>query len=111
MNDLENLLNLDGEVFCLDGGYWVKFEARLTNPTENIPHGIKYSLTLHDKSNKRVLGYDNAHSFKPKNKRYGAKKITYDHIHKKDDVFEYEFENAEQLLLDFWESVDKYTKG
>ncbi|MDQ1340752.1 MAG: hypothetical protein QG567_1910 [Campylobacterota bacterium] len=28
MNDLEFLLNLDGEVYPLDSGYWVKFEAK-----------------------------------------------------------------------------------
>ena len=27
MNDLENLLNLHGEVFPMDNGYWVKFES------------------------------------------------------------------------------------
>jgi hypothetical protein len=25
---LENLLNLDGEMFPMDNGYWTKFEAR-----------------------------------------------------------------------------------
>ncbi|MCF6173054.1 MAG: hypothetical protein L3J44_04635 [Campylobacteraceae bacterium] len=76
MNDLENLLNLDGEVFPMDSGYWVKFEAKKVALSINVPHGIKYSLTLHDKLNKRVIGYDNVHSFKPKQK-YGAKKETY----------------------------------
>jgi len=33
---------------------------------KHIPHGIKYSLTLHDKYNKRIIGFDNAHAFKTK---------------------------------------------
>ena len=78
MNDLENLLNLHGEIYPMDNGYWVKFEAYQVAPTIRIPHGIRYSLTLHDKRNNRVIGYDNAHSFKSSQK-YGAKKETYDH--------------------------------
>ena len=66
MDDLENLLNLDSEIFPMDSGYWVKFEVKVVTKSKTIPHGIKYSLTLHDKSNQRVIGYDNAHSFKSK---------------------------------------------
>ena len=110
MNDLENLLNLDGEVFPMDSGYWIKFEAKRVDVSIGIPHGIKYSLTLHDKLNRRVVGYDNAHSFKPKQK-YGAKKETYDHIHKKMDIVSYEFESPTQLLEDFWKSVDYYMEN
>ena len=27
VSELENLLNLDGETFPMDNGYWVKFES------------------------------------------------------------------------------------
>ncbi len=107
MDDIENLLNLNGEIFPMDNGYWVKFEAYRVEPNEHIPHGIKYSLTLHDKNNKRVIGYDNAHSFKS-SKKYGAKKQTYDHIHKEMNIVAYEFSSASQLLEDFWRSVENY---
>jgi len=110
VNDLENLLMLDGEVFPLDNGCWVKFEAKRVEPSSAIPHGVKYSLTLHDKRNHRVIGYDNAHSFKSTQK-YGAKKESYDHIHKKMDVVSYEFESAAQLMEDFWKSVDYYMEN
>jgi len=110
VNDLENLLNLDGEVFPMDNGYWVKFEAHLVESTLSVPHGVKYSLTLHDKRNHRVIGYDNAHSYKP-SKKYGAKKETYDHIHKKMDIVSYEFKSASQLIEDFWESVEYYMEN
>ena len=110
MNDLENLLMLDGEVFPLDNGCWVKFEATEVKPSSAVPYGVKYSLTLHDKRNQRVIGYDNAHSFKPTQK-YGAKKETYDHIHKQMEVVSYEFESASQLIEDFWKSVDYYLEN
>jgi hypothetical protein len=107
LNDLENLLNLDGEIFPYENGHWVKFEAKKVQVSIQIPHGIKYSLTLHDKNNYRVVGYDNAHGIKS-TKKYGAKKITYDHIHKKEKIIDYEFETASQLIIDFWDTVDKY---
>lgn len=110
MYDLENLLSLDGEIFLMDSGYWVKFEAHKVDVSVAIPHGVKYSLTLHDKTNKRVVGYDNAHSFKS-SKKYGAKKETYDHIHKQMEVMAYEFESASQLIEDFWKSVEYYMEN
>ena len=109
MNDLENLLNLDGEIFPMENGYWVKFEAKKVNISLAIPHGIKYSLTLHNKRNQRVIGYDNAHSFKS-SKKYGAKKETYDHVHKQMDIVAYEFDSASKLLEDFWKSAEYYMK-
>ncbi len=45
---LENLLELYAEVFPMDNGYWTKFEARRVFVSRKIPHGIKYSLTLHN---------------------------------------------------------------
>ncbi len=71
---LESLLELDGEIFPMEKGYWTKIEAKMVQPNDKIPHGIKYSLTLHDRNNSRILGYDNAHGFKSENRRYGAKK-------------------------------------
>lgn len=56
MHDLENLLNLHGETFPMDNGYWVKFEAIKVEVSTKIPQGVKYSLTLHDKHNHRVIG-------------------------------------------------------
>jgi hypothetical protein len=44
-------------------------------------------------------------------KKYGAKKETYDHIHKKMEILAYAFESADQLLEDFWKSVDYYMEN
>lgn len=106
--DLETLLNLNGEMFPMENGCWTKFEAFRVGPSQQIPHGISYSLTLHDKNNRRVIGFDNAHAIKPKRKKYGARKVTWDHKHQQEKVFSYEFETAGQLLGDFWEAVEAY---
>jgi len=106
MNGLKNLLNLNGEIFPMDNGYWVKFEVKKVDVSRAIPHGIKYSLTLHNKVNQRIVGFDNAHSYKPRNAKYGAKKETWDHIHKRMDTFPYEFNSADQLMEDFWQAVE-----
>ena len=78
----------------MKNGYWVKFEIKRVDPSEAVPHAIRYSLSLHNPRNQRVLGYDNAHKYKPKEKRFGAQKSTYDHIHKREEVLPYEFEDA-----------------
>ncbi len=56
---IENLLALDGQIVDQHHGYWVKIEARRVEPTAEIPHGIRYSLTLHEPYGKRILGYLN----------------------------------------------------
>ena len=106
---LDTLLDLDGEIFMMENGYWVKFEARRVTPSSSVPHGILYSLTLHDKNNIRIVGFDNAHTIKTRSrKRFSGRKITRDHKHYNDKVTPYEFESASQLLDDFWQAVDKY---
>ena len=104
---LDVLLQLDSEIFPMDCGYWTKIKAKRVVTNEHIPHGIKYSLTLHNPSNVRILGYDNAHAIKPKRKKYGAKRVVWDHRHERKIVEPYEFENAAQLLEDFWVDVEK----
>ncbi len=69
---LEVLLQLDNEIFPMENGFWTKFEAKQVVVNEHIPHGIKYSLTLHDPSNTRILGYDNAH-YKTKKEKIWCK--------------------------------------
>ena len=58
---IERLLDMDGWHLHQGGGYWVKIEAHKVKASMHIPHGVKYSLTLHDNHNRRVMGYDNAH--------------------------------------------------
>lgn len=106
-SELQNLLSLDGEIFPMESGFWTKFEVREVVSDERFPHGIRYSLTLHDGSNRRVLGFDNAHGYRPKRKRFAGGKTTWDHIHLKERVVPYEFESPGTLLEDFWREVGK----
>jgi hypothetical protein len=105
---LDTLLDLNGEIFMMDRGYWVKIEAKGVSSSVSVPHGIRYSLTLHDRNNIRVVGFDNAHAIKLKSrKRFSGRKVTWDHKHHMDKVELYEFESAGQLLDDFWSAVNK----
>ena len=107
---LDTLLDMNGMTFWLNQEYWIKFEIRkVTEVTPAIPHGLSYSLTLHDKHNKRIMGFDNAHPVKLKGKKYSAKIITWDHKHLKEKVSDYSFENSGQLIEDFWTEVHKIT--
>ena len=107
---LEILLQLDGEIFPMENGYWTKFEVKRATPNKNMPHGIKYSLTFHDRHNRRIIGFDNAHAYKPEKKKYGARKIIWDHKHYKGRVSSYEYRSAGQLLEDFWAAIEKIIK-
>ncbi len=111
---IDALLDLDGVIIEQAGKHWTKFEVRLLpKTTEEIPHGIRYSLTLHDSHGNRIMGYDNAHAVKAKNKRYHNGRKTYDHRHRhaEDKGIPYEFIDAHQLLKDFWTEVDKILKA
>lgn len=110
---LEVLLDLNGLSYRLDNGYWVKFEAWLVTPTEQIPHGIKYSLTLHDRFNARVVGFDNAHDCQPpRRKKFAGRRVIWDHRHQMaEKAIPYTFESAAQLIEDFWREVERILGG
>lgn len=55
-NNIDTLLDLDGVVIEQPGGHWVKFDVRRVDAREAIPHGIRYSLTLHDRHGVRIMG-------------------------------------------------------
>lgn len=110
---LATLLDLDGSVLEQEGGFWIKMEARQVPPSEQAPHGIRYSLTLHDKYGTRVLGYDNAHAVRrPKKFKFAGQRLPYDHRHKtsSDKGVPYAFESAQRLLEDFFSEVDRVIK-
>jgi hypothetical protein len=105
---INTLLDLDGIIIEQAGGYWTKFEIRRVLPTEEIPHGIRYSLTLHNRHGHRVMGFDNAHAVKAKKRnKYQGRTYDHRHRHEKDEGIFYEFVDAHQLLKDFWLEVDK----
>jgi hypothetical protein len=111
---LDTLLDLDGSILDQGDGYWVKIVVRLTGTlSAERPHGISYSLTLHDPYNQRILGFDNSHAIKPMGKKkYSGQHIEYDHRHRsiKDKGVPYQFVDGYQLLKDFFIEVDKVLK-
>ena len=110
---IATLLDLHDQIIDQDGGYWVKIEAWRVEVTADVPHGVRYSLTLHEPYGKRILGYDNAHAVKPpKRFKYAGQHLTYDHKHRhaSDKGIPYEFQDAQQLLIDFFNEVDRVLK-
>ncbi len=111
---IENLLGLDGVIIeaDLELEYFAKFIATRVEATEGRPHGIKYSLTLHDKEGVRLMGFDNAHAVEDKQRGKFSKhrKLSkWDHKHKFKDVSiitPYDYETADKLVSDFWAAVD-----
>ena len=108
---ITTLLDLHQEVIDQDDGYWVKIEAWEVAISDAVPHGVRYSLTLHNPKGIRILGYDNAHSVKLRS-GYSGRKQSYDHKHRSvnDAGIKYEFKSAHQLLGDFFVDVDKVLK-
>ncbi len=106
-HSLDSLLALDGVMYAIHGPLWVKFEVKQVPVTPEKPHGLDYSLTLHDGAGHRILGFDNAHSVHV-GKGPGAKtRIEYDHQHKGERIRFYEYQDAVTLVVDFWTEVDK----
>lgn len=109
---LDLLLDLDDEVFYLESGYWTKFEVKkLVAPTPQRPAGIRYSLTLHDSHNRRVIGFDNSHALSEAKRGYAARRIAWDHKHARNVVSVYDFTNPAKLLEDFWAAVLEYIEA
>jgi len=107
---IDTLLDLHGYVLDQEYGYWIKIEAWRVEESAQIPHGIRYSLTLHEPYGNRILGYDNAHAVKPPKKfKYAGRIIPFDHKHRhvSDKGVPYEFVDAQQLLNDFFADVDR----
>jgi hypothetical protein len=104
---LETLLSMNGEVFVLECGFWVRMDAWRVAENQHRPHGIRYCFTLHDESNQRLLGYDNAHAVRGRKRVSTSRKPEWDHRHEAEAVHFYPFVDAEQLLVDFWNDVER----
>jgi len=104
----DNLLQLDGEVFVIDpiGGHWVKFEVKPTEVTAERPHGLRYSLTLHDASGERLVGFDNAHAVAAGSGPGARTPKAFDHRHRLRSIKPYDYQDAASLIADFWKAVE-----
>ena len=101
------LLDLDGTNIGIGTQYWVKIKAWVVEADDARPHGIRYELTLHDASNRRILGFDNAHAVKRPGGRFVEQPRAYDHLHRgpKDAGVPYAYSSAGKLVGDFWKAV------
>ncbi len=110
---IRTLIDLHGQIIDQGEGYWIKIEAWRVEASQEMPHGIRYSLTLHEPHGKRILGYDNAHMIKlPKKFKFAGRRLVYDHKHRhfSDQGIPYEFQDSHQLLADFFGEVDRVLK-
>ncbi len=104
---LAALLDLDGTRIGVGARHWVKINAWTVEPDQARPHGIRYELTLHDASNRRILGFDNAHAVRRPGGRYVEQPRAYDHLHRgpRDAGVPYAYSSAGKLVGDFWQVV------
>ena len=102
---LDTLLDLDGVSFAVDmnGEYRVRFVVKEIPPSAERLHGLSYSLTLHDGTGARLVGFDNAHAAPAKKGRGG--RVAHDHRHRLRTTRPYEYRDAATLLADFWAEV------
>lgn len=100
------LLDLDRISFAIDaaGEYTVKFIVRRVPPSPERPHGLSYSLTLHNATGARIVGFDNAHLTPSRTGR--TKPVAHDHRHRLQTTRPYQYRDAATLLADFWAEVD-----
>lgn len=107
--ELDNLLSYDGRRHFLASGYFLKFEIKLVEKSERVPHGISYSFTLHDPSGKRLLGFDNAHPVAHRGSSFMSSPKASDHWHRTadDGGRPYQFVSAWKLLDDFFDEVER----
>src|SRR5947209_17540740 len=102
---LDILLDLDGVSFAADaaGNYVVKFVVKRVPSSPERPHGLSYSLTLHDERGIRLVGFDNAHVV-PR-RRGQPRRAEQNHRHRLLSIRPYQYRDAATLLEDFWAEV------
>lgn len=106
---LEFLLAFDGRIHHLEEGHWIKFEIKRIEAAKERPHGLSYSFTLHAPDGTRLVGFDNAHSVPATGSRFKRPLETHDHWHRteKDPGRPYQFKDAETLIDDFFDDVQR----
>ena len=107
---LSQLLDLDGTIADVGGGYWIKMVARTVEPDEGRPFGVAYVLTMHDAAGTRVFGLDNAHPIRVSEGPAGRTRKVNDHRHKGTKTTTYAYSTAEELIVEFWKGVEGILK-
>ena len=103
---LDRLLDLDGFIAEVGGGFWVKIVVRRVPPDTDRPHGISYTLTLHDAAGLRVFGIDNAHLIRVTRGPASRSSTARHHLHRGESVRPYAYRDADTLMDDFWREVE-----
>lgn len=105
------LFDIAGTIIDQGGGFWVRIEAWPVTPSDGIPHGIRYSLTLHNADGRRILGFDNAHPTGRRSLGSGGhgNPRPFDHRHRKGrkGAVPYRYRGTYELLTDFFDEVDR----
>ncbi|WP_157619124.1 toxin-antitoxin system TumE family protein [Skermanella stibiiresistens] len=89
----------------------MKIIAQAVPADQRRPHGVNYSLTLHRPTGDRVMGYDNAHSIWTGNSSRKILTMKADHQHHGERVTSYDYVDAQSLLKNFWDDVNKILKA
>jgi hypothetical protein len=110
---LEFLLAFDGRIHHLERGYWLKFEIARVKTTPTRPRGLSYAFTLHAPDGTRLVGFDNAHNVRAPGSRFKRRGVAADHWHRTEDDpgRPYVFKDAETLLDDFFDEVERVLRA
>jgi uncharacterized protein DUF6516 len=101
-HEREVLLSLDGLEFQFAQGYRVRIAAQVVETTSARPHGVKYSLTLHDSTGRRIYGLDNAHAARRSRARFDHR-----HVYGGRRIVAYIYRGPIGLLEDFYREVER----
>jgi hypothetical protein len=73
------------------------------------PHGLSYSFTLHAPDGTRLVGFDNAHGVPATGLLFKRRPQANDHWHRteNDPGRPYQFKDAETLIDDFFDEVER----
>ena len=100
-HELDVLLSLDGFEFRFGRGYRVKIAAQRVEPSAGRPHGIKYSLTLHDPAGRRIYGLDDAHRVRRR------PEFDHRHVYGGRRLVAYAYRGPAALLEDSYREVER----
>ena len=107
---LDRLLDLDRFLAEIGGGFWVKIVALRVPVDAHHPHGVSYTLRLHDHAGRRVFGIDNAHVVRATRGPAGRSSAARDHLHRGESMRPYAYRDADTLMDDFWREVEAILK-
>jgi|SRR6187402_1437785 hypothetical protein len=107
------ILELHGQKIGYEDGYWVAIRVTRVEPDAGRPHGLQYSLTLHDENDDRLLGYDNSHAIDAASgpARKSRRPAPFDHIDRRGKrSAPYAFTTPFKLVQDFFAEVERVLK-